>query len=38
MNTDSIASDYKYSESSWGIDTFGGFVFGDSNRFETVAE
>jgi hypothetical protein len=34
----SIVSDYKIEYASWGIDPFGGFVFGDSNRFETVAE
>ena len=34
----SIASDYKFEDASWGIDPFGGFPFGDRNRFETVVE
>lgn len=34
----SIASDYKFEDNSWGIDPFGGFPFGDKNRFETVVE
>ena len=34
----SIVSDYKMEYDSWGIDPFGGFVFGDNNRFETVVE
>ena len=34
----SIASDYKFSDSGWGIDPFGGFPYGERNRFETLVE
>jgi hypothetical protein len=34
----SIASDYKIEYSSWGIDPFGGFLFGDNFKFETIVD
>ena len=34
----SIASDNKFEDDSWGIDPFGGFPYGERNRFETLVE